>query len=354
MIAEVVETKWAYKDNQKDYDGNPLPLGSIEIRIGSHQSNLGQVRNIFARPAGYNQRIPLIGEQVMIMPAPVNDWSSAGIKNSGYIYFNPINATDDLVLHAFPKLFKRSNNIGNSEGGERKHDKGEFGYTFPKSPKRVYPLQPFDGDEILQGRFGQSIRFGSTVQGDMSVYSKKPTWNGGENTDPLIIIRVKKPSGGNINFIDPVKINKSTNKYTIESIDDDDSSIYITSKQKITLLKAGFAKNTNAKGIGSWSAGSQIILNSDRLVLNAKTDSCLMIAKNDAIITAKNILFQSDKYKVDLDDLMDFLKKWLDEDKKLSQGTAQYSTPSGPTAVSTNLSEYIKLTTTDFQKFKMP
>ena len=59
--------------------------------------------------------------------------------------------------------------------GQRKADKKEWGYTFEQKPKKVENLQPFDGDDLFEGRFGQSIRFGSTVKGDMSVYEKKPT-----------------------------------------------------------------------------------------------------------------------------------------------------------------------------------
>ncbi len=61
LIAEVVETKMAYKSNQKDENGNYLPIGSIQIRMGGSDTSLGQVRNVYARPAIFNKRIPLIG-----------------------------------------------------------------------------------------------------------------------------------------------------------------------------------------------------------------------------------------------------------------------------------------------------
>lgn len=342
FIAEVVETKMAYKPNQKDEQGNPLPLGSIQIRIGSHQSNLGQVRNVYARPAYFNKRIPLIGEMILVVNGPVNDWSTSANKGTGFMYFSALNTTDDLTLHTFPKLWKRKGLVSSGGAGERKSDKEEPGYSFPKNPKKVFNIQPFEGDDIYEGRFGQSIRFGSTVDGDTSIYEKKPTWKGGTNGDPLLILRIKKPDGG------------GQNKYIIEDLNEDQSSIYLTSTQKLQSLKPGFDKNQDVKQASNWAAGSQILLDSDRLVLNAKKNILFLIGKEKAVVTGKKVVFQSDKYKVDLDELIDFLKKWLDEDKALASGQAQYSTASGPTAVATNMAKYITLSTSDFQKFKMP
>lgn len=341
FVAEVVETIKCFKPNQKDDQGNPLPLGSIEIRIGSHQNNLGQVRNVYARPAIFNTRIPLIGEQVMVISGPTNDWSSTSNKGIGFMYFSPLNGTDDLVLHKFPKLWKRKGLAPSGNSGQRKSDKEEPGYTFPKNPSPIDRLQPFEGDDLFEGRFGQSIRMTSTISGDTSVYSKKPSWKGSGNGDPMMIFRVKKGSG-------------SGNAYTVEDLKDDDSSIYLTSKQTLNSLKAGFDKNTDAKQIGNWSGGSQVVLDADRVVINSKKDMLFLIGAKEAVLTGKKVLFQSDKYKVDLDELMDFLKKWLGEDVKLAQGSSQYATAAGPTATATSVAQYTQLQTSDFQKFKMP
>ncbi|NBU81645.1 MAG: hypothetical protein EBS55_08360, partial [Flavobacteriaceae bacterium] len=240
FIAEVVENKWAFKPNQKDPDGNPLPLGSIEIRIGSHQSNLGQVRNVFARPCGFNRRIPLIGEQIIVLSAPVNDWSTSGTKGIGFLYMSPINGTDDLVLHTFPKLWTRKGLAPAGSSGQRKADREEH-YTFPKTPPKTINLQPFEGDELIEGRFGQSIRLGSTVTGgDMGVYDKKPTWKGSKNADPIMILRVKKPEGSSSNQNSSAKKFYNKNEYTIEDLKDDECNIYMATTQTLNNLKGGF------------------------------------------------------------------------------------------------------------------
>lgn len=329
-------------------------MGSIEIRIGGGGSNLGMVRNVFARPCGFSYRIPQIGEHVIVISAPTNDYSTSTIKNVGYLYLNVINCTDDLVLSSFRKIFARSNNVGGGGSGERKHDQGDVGYTMPKTPRRTFPIQPFDGDELYQGRWGQSIRFGSTVEGDMSVYDKKPTWMGGSNTDPILILRIKKPDGGTVQPPDPTQIQQSTNKYTIEDIDKDESSIYMTCTQKLPNLKGGFDKNLDVKKLATFASAPQIVINSGRVVLNAVKDSVFVVGKESAVVTGKKVILQSEKYKVDLDELIDYIKEHVDLDKDLASGAATYSTAAGPTAVTTNLADFIQLSTTKFQKFKQP
>jgi hypothetical protein len=79
------------------------------------------------------------------------------------------------------------------------------------------PLRPFEGDNILEGRFGNSIRLGSTSKG-LNKWSLN-----GKNSDPIIIIR-----NGQFN-----NINDSTFIPNVEDINNDDSSIYLTSNQNI-------------------------------------------------------------------------------------------------------------------------
>lgn len=354
FVAECVENVTAFKPNQKDNEGNPLPLGSIEIRIGAHQSNLGQIRNCFCRPCTWNRRIPLIGEQVFVISAPVNDWSTSGEKGIGFLYFAPINSTDDLVMHVFPKLWSRKGLVAGGSAGERLIDRDEVGRVFPKTPPKTINLQPFEGDDLFEGRLGQSIRFGSTVTGgDMSVFEQKPTWKGSKNADPLMILRVKKPEGsGNKNS--SIKKFYNQNSYTIEDLSSDEANIYLATTQTLNKLKGGFDKNLDVKKIGNYQGKGQIAVDSERVVINAKKDMLFLIGAEKAILTGKKVLFQSEKYKVDLDDLMDFLQDWLKQDSDLAAGKASYSTACGPSSVATNVSSYIQLQSVDFNKFKQP
>tara|TARA_Y100001963_G_C6782543_1_gene450796 strand:- start:1599 stop:3455 length:1857 start_codon:yes stop_codon:yes gene_type:complete len=89
-------------------------------------------------------------------------------------------------------------------------------------------LLPYEGDFLLEGRFGNSIRFGSTAISDFIPNTSKNNWSStGVVGDPIIIIR---------NGQDPEMDNQGWVP-TIENINRDPSSIYLTSNQKIDNLQ---------------------------------------------------------------------------------------------------------------------
>jgi len=353
---EVIETKTAFKAGQKDDKGNILPLGSILVRQNSNSTS-GQVKNFYARPAGFSRRIPFIGEHVMVCQVPVHDRSASSVTSSGYMYIDPYNSTDDASLHQFPKLWERSNHY-DSKVPTVKADKKEIGYNYVKSKdiKQTYNIQPFEGDQIFEGRFGQSIRFGTSIESDKSVYDKAPNWAGKANGDPLIIVRVIKPTDSANRLDSALSISKSfTNKYTIEDLAKDESSIYLTSTQKLQKFKAGFMKNTDAKTAATWNNGSQIVLNADRVILNAKSNKLMLIAKEEAMLTSEKVLFQTNKYKVQVDDLMDYIDDMAKILWQWATGSKQFLTSMGPTSTATNVADVTKLHKTTFTtKFKKP
>ena len=62
----------------------------------------------------------------------------------------------------------------------------EYGDTFKEQP-RIRPIQPYEGDITIEGRFGHSIRFGSAVKSD-----PENTWSDPSTDDPaepILIIR---------------------------------------------------------------------------------------------------------------------------------------------------------------------
>ena len=82
----------------------------------------------------------------------------------------------------------------------------------------LQPLLPFEGDTIIEGRFGNSIRFGATAKeaNDKTAYSTK-----GETGDPITIIR-----NGQL-----IEERDNGWEHTIENINTDHSTIYLTSNQ---------------------------------------------------------------------------------------------------------------------------
>lgn len=339
-IGEVMEIKKAFKSGQKDDEGNTLPLGSIKVRLGGHSRISGNILHVWARPAYFDaRRIPLIGEQVMIFLAPAHDQTDGISKPNNHYYLNPINTTDDLVLHQLPGVWLREKGTGIGGGGLSSPPKP--GDSFPAQPTKVNNIQPFEGDTIIESRLGSSIRLGSSLT-NFSPYDESPTWQG-SNGDPITILRVKKPQGGG-----------GASKYTIEDLKNDDSSIYLTTGQKLTNVSVAFSKNLDAQKIPTFS-GNQVLVDSEQVVLNAREKMLILNAKEKSVLAGKEVVFQSDTHNVNLDDLMTYIKDILSEVTNLASATAQFATPAGPTAASTNVAQFQKLLNADFNtKFKTP
>ena len=142
----------------------------------------------------------------------------------------------------------------------------------------IHPILPFTGDNIFEGRFGNSIRLGSTIKSN-SQYKNNWSTSGNEG-DPIIIIRNGQPTNASDEGWLPV----------VENINNDLSSIYFTSTQKLPIN----VSSTNYTGIRneyipkfpqSYNL-SQVVLNSSRLLLNSTTDSILLSSKKVISLSA--------------------------------------------------------------------
>ena len=130
----------------------------------------------------------------------------------------------------------------------------------------IHPLMPFEGDIIYEGRYGNSLRFGSTAK-SQSKY--KNNWSeGGNNGDPITILRNGQPTNSTDEGWIPIT----------ENINDDLSSIYLTSNQKIpfNLAQPNLISYNGSAPDPKTFTSPQIILNSTRIILNAKTDNILI------------------------------------------------------------------------------
>lgn len=145
----------------------------------------------------------------------------------------------------------------------------------------VNPLTPFPGDVLLEGRQGQSLRF-------CGFLSDKNPWTTVQNNgQPLIIL-----SNGQIsaeNAFDSI----------VEDVNQDKSSIYLTSNHIIPLEQAktlNKSYNDPKPVLANKFQGSQIILNSSRVFINARDENVLISSKQSVGINAQSINLDSDNY----------------------------------------------------------
>jgi hypothetical protein len=160
----------------------------------------------------------------------------------------------------------------------------------------VNPLQPYLGDNILEGRFGNSIRFSST--NTLNSQNKQGWSSDSEIGSPITIIRNgPSPLSNKTKFI-PI----------IEDINHDLSSIYATSTQliPIELPNENYFSYPEPPISPSRFNKPQIIFNSDRIVIGAKKDHILLsaqksinLASNESInIDSKNTIIDSKSIKL--------------------------------------------------------
>lgn len=151
----------------------------------------------------------------------------------------------------------------------------KFGEYFVER-SNIYPLQPFEGDLMYEGRWGNSIRLSGTAP------NKNPWSSEGTQGDAITIIRngqTDSPTKNGWNF-------------TVEDINTDPSSIYLTTTQKIPLTANTnyFSYKNNPPTNPNKYTGKQIILNSGRLVFNTTEDHLLLSsAKSISLSSASTV-----------------------------------------------------------------
>jgi hypothetical protein len=142
----------------------------------------------------------------------------------------------------------------------------------------IHPIMPFMGDMICEGRWGNSIRIGSTTKSNSTYRNNWST--AGNNGDPIVIIRNGQPKNVNPFGAEPIT----------ENVKNDLSSIYLTSYQKlfISIANENFASYAIKPKLPSEYNGPQIVFNSDRIVINAKEDTVLISGQKAVGISANN------------------------------------------------------------------
>ena len=246
---------------------NPLPSPSLLI----------------ARPLqGNSKNLPLVNEIVYIISLPNTDIASISSNTISY-YINTVSLWNHPHHNAFPTSpnslppTQQKDYAQTATGNVRRvTDQSTeifLGKTF-KERSNIHPLLPFEGDIIYEGRWGNSIRVGSTVKNTINNWSTT-----GSNGDPITIIRNGQGTQTEEGWIP-----------TIEDINNDDSSVYFTSTQKIPLKTSStsyLSYKNNPPQIPDQYAGKQIIINSGRLVFNSTLDHILFSSKKSINLNAQ-------------------------------------------------------------------
>ena len=244
---------------------NPLPSPSLQT----------------ARPLiGNFKNLPLVNEIVYLIGLPNTDIASISSNSTEY-YINIVSLWNHPHHNAFPTTpntlppTHQKDYIQTEAGNVRRvTDQSTeifLGKTFVER-SNIHPLLPFEGDIIYEGRWGNSIRFGSTNKRKIAgiIPDALNNWSTGKSTsgDPIIIFRNGQGTQTEEGWI-PIT----------EDINNDNASIYLTSTQKIPLKTASsnyFSYKKNTPEQPDQYIGKQIIISSGRLVFNSSLDHILL------------------------------------------------------------------------------
>lgn len=150
-----------------------LNNGNITAEILSSLATLPSQAIISASPLYPNiKSYPLVNEIVFLILAPSPDYSS-NTESTKYYYISTLNLWNNVHVNPTPNPYTdlRPNSqtktiaeieVGSSnKSGEQDTNSFKPG-TYFEEKSNIYPLYPFEGDILYEGRWGQSIRFGST------------------------------------------------------------------------------------------------------------------------------------------------------------------------------------------------
>ena len=279
FIAEVIDV---YNDTYTDK--YPSQFYTVLVRTYNEVNS----QQIYCRPADMNiKKIPLIGEHVFIFKG-ITQETSNDIVTTAWYYLTTLPLQSSLNHNSLPQTTKQVaakatttdiNSVNPKSSKENIPENIPLGVTFKEQPNVTF-LQPFEGDLLIEGRFGNSIRFGSSHgqvnESNRYTQNQVISWDG-RPSRPIIILSNQQPQPTN---------NKT---FSIENISNDYSSLYLTSGQEIKTLK--LSKNLTKSNNFT---GSEFIGAADRVILQAKTDNIILDAVTRVLLNTENVYLGSE------------------------------------------------------------
>ena len=246
-------------------------IGSVRVRKASDFSVNKKQLN-FYKPLIPDEGVPLLGETVQLVKVGGTEFYKRIPSNSINIGNARKNAEKKLSektqdSKGDSSTYSETSQTGTAQSSteERENELGEY-FT----PEGVHKLRLYEGDRIIESRFGQSIRFSG--------------YNNEDNEfSPTIIIRNREN--------DESRNDLEINDITEEEVNKDGSIIALVSdKYKIPfqpgLIDDGGSSNFETTPLyvelpNEYLGNDQILINSERLIFSAKSEETLFFSKGN-------------------------------------------------------------------------
>tara|TARA_B100000131_G_scaffold214795_1_gene206530 strand:+ start:397 stop:1734 length:1338 start_codon:yes stop_codon:yes gene_type:complete len=250
-------------------------LGKIKARYINSEQNVHQNDLKWAWPMNSNFRCyPIVGEIVVMAEYLGKRYYMHTINKRGSVNNNlypglSINRLSGLASKGNSKEYQSNSAAGGGAKVPTSDIMSKIYKTF-KPNLTIQPTKVSAGDVCIDGKFGQSIRMSGAGIKDQQYQSPNMFFRVGQR------LSGKDPTGwlSKLGYGTPIS----------ENINEDGSSLYMTTNEKIMLVSATAEDRSNSLHTVSWKnpvkgksvtvptfwEGKQIILNSDRLIFNSR------------------------------------------------------------------------------------
>jgi hypothetical protein len=257
----------------EEYSPSGINVGSVKVRIFSENGGVSSDLIGWANPLDTHfSQLPLIGELVIILFV---------LGNGFYMRKTPLTnkLQEDSMLN-LNKILQNRLKLGKAAISKINEisltkDAHKFGKYF-KPDSRVRQLKHFEGDILVQGRMGHSIRFGSSQM--------QP---GNKGMAPNLILRVGQGKG--------LDTEECTTPYIhgliLEDINKDASSIWMTSDQALPFVPATANSKLMYRSIKNPITvfdKASIVMNSDKVIMNSKKTHIMLFSNDEVYINSFN------------------------------------------------------------------
>lgn len=280
-LAEVIDV--ILDKNHKDYpkkEDDESFIGRAKVRR-MHSDNNKEIAELpYAKPIAANVRIyPLIGELVLTG----NFLSGLDAHRKELYYLNTINIYGKPNNNSFKNLTKpvkknvNSNSYESSKNNvnqnkEKNDDK--IGNHLKNENDKHVPLRAYEGDVLIEGRHGQSLRF-SVGRGKGDFFPDFP-----EQPSTYAILSIKKE-----------KDSKKERYLREEDVNSDDACLLLSSEMNVKLTLGSSLRSSFGDSFPEKFDGKQIIAASDRIILNARNNECLFFGKKCVGLSTEGSIF---------------------------------------------------------------
>ena len=285
-------------------DKNPNLSYGIKVKLfdASNVEDSSSPGVITASPLNSNVlRIPLKGEIVLLTKAPSS--YASGLSNSlEWYYIDIVNLQKDIHHNSIPTVSKfqlnknpqASGNYNQAAAGNTNQEQAPASDKNFTELETVKPLQPYVGDVIIQGRYGNSIRMSTTPKS--GTFTKPAKWKEGNAGAPITIIR----------NTEQITNTGKTNDFTTEDFKNEDNVIVMTSGQSIEFEQAsGVLAAIKSKKITSWKddkwgKAPQTLISSGRIIFNSWQKEIIAFAKNGIGLSSETTIAIDSKESISL------------------------------------------------------